>query len=332
MARLDSKEYLQKKYFEFDKLQKNVCLMSFIGRITKQKGIYFLLEVVEEILYENRKKKNIQFLIGGAAAKGDPYGYKCASKISYLRHKYPNHFWADTNLYFREGLYLNNGSDFGLVPSVFEPGGLVQEEFLVADTPVICSSTGGLKDTVVDIRADEDKGNGLLFTPMDKHGLKMAIYHALEVFQDRPRWEKLSKVCLPSVVDVNDSATCYLKEFLRLKNSVYVPTFVKPDSPPFNANQKIKKEYDIRLPRESHFRYEEGDVYINFVNGEKKVKMGYDEVKLAWRINAELYSNGEMNGGFQFWFEDSQNERFCNFLASVGFDDQGLLINIRKVR
>ncbi len=43
---------------------------------------------------------------------------------------------------------VNLGADFGLMPSAFEPGGIVQQEFFIAGTPVVAFKTGGLKDTV----------------------------------------------------------------------------------------------------------------------------------------------------------------------------------------
>jgi glycogen synthase len=39
-------------------------------------------------------------------------------------------------------LQINLGADFGLMPSLFEPGGVVQHEFFVAGTPVIAFRTG----------------------------------------------------------------------------------------------------------------------------------------------------------------------------------------------
>lgn len=83
---------------------------------------------------------------------------------------------------------MNYGADYGLMPSLFEPGGVVQHEFFVAGTPVIAFKTGmflhyfiiivnvvvsefelininlgGLKDTVHEYLADTRTGNGYTF-------------------------------------------------------------------------------------------------------------------------------------------------------------------------
>jgi starch synthase len=53
------------------------------------------------------------------------------------------------NIYV-DGSLINCGADFALMPSKFEPGGIVQQEFFVGSTPVIAHKTGGLIDTVLD--------------------------------------------------------------------------------------------------------------------------------------------------------------------------------------
>lgn len=49
------------------------------------------------------------------------------------------------------------------MPSVFEPGGIVQHEFFIAGTPVIAFKTGGLKDTVIEFEWITGVGNGIVF-------------------------------------------------------------------------------------------------------------------------------------------------------------------------
>ena len=58
---------------------------------------------------------------------------------------------------------MNVGANFGLMPSLFEPGGIVQHEFFIAQTPVLAFKTGGLKDTVFEFDHNTNKGNGITF-------------------------------------------------------------------------------------------------------------------------------------------------------------------------
>lgn len=45
--------------------------------------------------------------------------------MNYLRSRFPNNLWCDPNLFFTDGPLLNSGADFSMMPSKFEPGGIV---------------------------------------------------------------------------------------------------------------------------------------------------------------------------------------------------------------
>ena len=62
---IESKRILQVKYFGFEDLNNNIPLFSFIGRITKQKGVHLIVDSIEALLHEFNFK--IQFLVGGVA-------------------------------------------------------------------------------------------------------------------------------------------------------------------------------------------------------------------------------------------------------------------------
>lgn len=78
----------------------------------------------------------------------EEYSAHCAHQMQRLRHIYPRNFWADPTAFFMDGTLVNVGCDFALMPSMFEPGGIVQHEFFIGSTPVIAFKTGGLRDTV----------------------------------------------------------------------------------------------------------------------------------------------------------------------------------------
>lgn len=74
----------------------------------------------------------MHLLVGGMASSADRYGLHCAGKMWYLRRKFPDCFWADPAAFFTDGPLVNLGADVGVMPSLFEPGGIVQQEFFVA--------------------------------------------------------------------------------------------------------------------------------------------------------------------------------------------------------
>ena len=120
-----------------------------------------ILDCVAELVKRANGKINI--LVGGMGNPKDPYCAACINKINYLRSKYSYAFWANPSEFFTDGPRVNMGSDFGLMPSLFEPGGIVQHEFFIAGTPVIAFRTGGLKDTVFEYEWHTNRGNGFTF-------------------------------------------------------------------------------------------------------------------------------------------------------------------------
>ena len=98
-------------------------LFAFVGRVTSQKGVHLILDVAEEII--KKYQYRVQFLVGGPANRAEPYSADCADKMMRLRNMYPNCFWAEPDRFFTDGAVVNRGADFGLMPSMFEPGGIV---------------------------------------------------------------------------------------------------------------------------------------------------------------------------------------------------------------
>ena len=215
----ESKKYIQQKYFLYKKEDLNIPLYSFIGRITKQKGILLILESMEDLIKITKGKINI--LIGGAGDKKDPYVNTCIQKINYLRKKYPQNFWANPEIFFHEVTTINLGSDFALMPSLFEPGGIVQHEFFIAKTPVVAFKTGGLKDTVFEFDWNSNKGNGITFENHCKNDFIEAIKRSLELFRNKEKYEICKENAFKSAIDVADVSKNWCKEFHRLKNKFF---------------------------------------------------------------------------------------------------------------
>jgi len=119
-------------------------LMCFIGRLDSQKGYDLLLESLVEVLEDTE----MQVVIVGAG-RAD-----LVAQTKAVEKKYPDKFfyagWMGPERYA-----LLAGCDYTLLPSRWEPCGLVQMEAMRLGTLPIVAPTGGLKDTV------EDGVNGL---------------------------------------------------------------------------------------------------------------------------------------------------------------------------
>ena len=117
---------------------------------------------------------------------------------------------------------MNAGSDYGLMPSLFEPGGIVQHEFFIASTPVVAYETGGLKDTVIEFNSKTQIGNGFLFAGHKPEAFLQAFQKAMETFNNKEDYQTLRKNASESVIDTEDVARAWNKEFYRLFNKNFI--------------------------------------------------------------------------------------------------------------
>lgn len=215
----EAKEILQKRYFGFENGDMSIPLLAFVGRITSQKGVHLILNAVDELIGYTSGK--IQILVGGPANYADEYSAGCARHMNDLRRRHPWCFWASPDDFFTDGPMCNLGADFGLMPSLFEPGGIVQQEFFVAGTPVIAYKTGGLKDTVHEWRSEVGEGNGFNFATYSQGDFVWAIKRALRVFSNQEEYEELRTSAYDTVIDVSQVAWAWSGEFHRLRDAMY---------------------------------------------------------------------------------------------------------------
>jgi len=147
---------------------------------------------------------------------GEPYSAGCAHKMWHLKNKFPNNFYAAPEEFFTDGSLINRGADFGLMPSAFEPGGIVQHEFFVGKTPVIAFRTGGLKDSVIEFKWDSEEGSGFTFDHHNHHELGQSIERAVNTFRNKEKYLKLRENAFRATMDGEIVCKAWLGEFCRL--------------------------------------------------------------------------------------------------------------------
>ncbi|MCW5547713.1 MAG: glycogen synthase GlgA [Opitutaceae bacterium] len=87
---------------------------------------------------------------------------------------------------------IEAGSDFFVMPSLFEPCGLNQMYSQAYGTIPLVSQVGGLADTVTDADADPANGTGLSF-PATAEGLADGLRRSLRLFADKKRLAVVQK-------------------------------------------------------------------------------------------------------------------------------------------
>ncbi len=116
----------------------------FIGRFDRggQKGVDTLLRAIELVSNDPPSFKYLRFLIVG---KGDP---ELESWARETERRFPKNVGVITELLPRETVRELYGSvDFVVVPSYFEPFGLVQLEAMCLGAIPIASAVGGASKT-----------------------------------------------------------------------------------------------------------------------------------------------------------------------------------------
>jgi len=290
--RVACKKLIQTKYFGYKDVDLNVPIYSFVGRLTQQKGVLLILDAAEEIIRRTGGKVNI--LVGGMGNPKDPYCAACINKINYLKSKYSYAFWANPFEFFTDGPKVNFGSDFGLMPSLFEPGGIVQQEFFIAGTPVIAFRTGGLKDTVFEFNYDKNTGNGFTFDYYNAGELINAMQRSLDLFKNKEKFEICRKNAFDSAIDVADVSEAWCREFYRLRGKIFYNTkAVMEDmkNEPVN-NEEREKTINVlnTLTKDTPyvFKKEETDLYAQKAQKLPKKNIAYNLAPQSIIVDGEM--------------------------------------------
>lgn len=107
------------------------------------------------------------------------------------------------------------------MPSMFEPGGIVQHEFFVGGTPVVAFKTGGLKDSVIEFQWISETGCGFTFEAFNKDDLAAAIHRAIGTFQNKQKYAKIRENAFRATMSGEIVTKAWLAEFYRLRGKVY---------------------------------------------------------------------------------------------------------------
>ena len=153
----------------------DVPIFGMVCRLTDQKGFGLMIPILERFL-----RHNVQLVIVGS---GDP---AITGHLTALAAHYSDSF-KFINGYSNELSHLiEAGSDFFLMPSIFEPCGLNQLYSLAYGTLPIVRAVGGLKDTVIDYDQDPDNANGFMFYEPSANELLNILRRALLLYIEHP--------------------------------------------------------------------------------------------------------------------------------------------------
>jgi glycogen(starch) synthase len=170
-------------------------LVFFVGRLVYEKGVQTVIEAMTLII---NKIPNVTFVVAGSG----PHMNQLKSLVDAFdleeKVKFTGHLDTDTLSAFYKS------ADLTVVPSLYEPFGMVVLESMAMGTPTIVADTGGLSEIVV------HEETGLKFEPGDPESLADAMFRILTdkelaerltcdanaYLGDRYNWDRIAKMTL----------------------------------------------------------------------------------------------------------------------------------------
>jgi starch synthase len=182
-----------------------IPLFGSVGRLVEQKGVDIMVDALKEML-----AAKMQFVLVG---NGSPrFEQACRD----LAEQFPSQ--AGVRIGFDEALShrIEAGADFFLMPSRFEPCGLNQMYGLRYGTIPIVRTTGGLDDTVIDVREDRYKANGIKFNEYSASALAKGISKGLALFQERSLMEHFQQNAMVADFSWDRTVGEYIKVYQKV--------------------------------------------------------------------------------------------------------------------
>lgn len=182
-------------------------VFGIVTRLTWQKGISLILARAISII----RQGGVIIVLGSGE-------YELEQQLEHLRSKFP----YDVGIYIGYNNELAHlvyaGSDFFLMPSLFEPCGIGQMIAQRYGTLPVVRYTGGLKDTVIGYEENNTlDANGVGFIHFDEQGMQYAIDKSFLIYENKNLLLKLRRNAMKLDRTWYFSAESYLHLYRQVK-------------------------------------------------------------------------------------------------------------------
>lgn len=206
-------------------------LLAMSGRLDAQKGVDLLIKIADRLMGEI----DMQLIV-----MGPPTGVNRSEYRKFflaLEKHYPGRVGTHLQPDFSLPRQIFAGADMLLMPSRFEPGGIVAVEAMRYGCVPIVRATGGLADTVRDFNPQTGKGWGFVFEKYSEISLLIAIVRAIETYRNEPAWHQVVKQAMQQDFSWDKTAKEYMDLYDRAVD--FRLEAIKPN-PPMAFKQLIR--------------------------------------------------------------------------------------------
>jgi starch synthase len=116
----------------------------FVGRITQQKGLPYLLKAAREL------PADVQLVLCAGAPDTPEINQTVIDLVAELRKHRDNVIWVEKHLSREELIAVLSSATVFACPSIYEPLGIVNLEAMACGIPVVATATGGIPEVVDD--------------------------------------------------------------------------------------------------------------------------------------------------------------------------------------
>jgi len=175
-ARAANKRELQR---EFDlESDPEVPILAIAGRIDQQKGMNLVRETIKFVLDEF----DVQLVVSG------PSDAQYVQFFEELEHEYRGRVGTHLMADFLMPRKIFAGADMIILPSYYEPGGIVAIEAMRYGCVPVVRAVGGLADIVDDYDPVRERGTGFAFKNFSDKSFLVALVRALEAYKRPECW------------------------------------------------------------------------------------------------------------------------------------------------
>jgi starch synthase len=191
----------------------DIGLFGLVSRLSSQKGFDYLLPALHQLLTDQQPMQVV--LLG----TGDSW---ISGQLAQLQQNYPDCCRFIDGFNNELAHWIEAGSDFFLMPSLFEPCGLNQLYSLKYGTLPIVRQVGGLKDSVQPY-GEATQATGFMFAEPQPTALADCIKQALMIYQQRNQtkeFHQLVQNAMNQDFSWRNSASVYNRLYQQLTNTV----------------------------------------------------------------------------------------------------------------